>query len=230
MVFLLLGLSACASHPSVPATGRGAAWGYVRLVPREGLPAQTGRSASYGDRRLAGVELVDYSRPGFVVVYDAEGRAAGTTETLRLAVRDGVSGPRLDPAHGALRAGGAIEVVNQAGDAHVVSCPGAGLVRRLEPGAALHVDVPTPGEWPVFLLDAPQDPVRIFATPGAFSVVSEAGRFELADLEPGRHELAAWHPRFPPTTATIEVQPGEVVRVDLELRVDHRGLEVGDAR
>jgi hypothetical protein len=53
-------------------------------------------------------------------------------------------------------------------------------------------------------------------------VVSSAGSFELPDLEPGRAHLRAWHPRFPPASAWIELAPGQSRRVDLELRVDQR--------
>jgi hypothetical protein len=53
-------------------------------------------------------------------------------------------------------------------------------------------------------------------------VVSSAGSFELLDLEPGRAHLHAWHPRFPPASAWIDLAPGKSQRVDLELRVDQR--------
>jgi hypothetical protein len=211
-------LAACASAPAA-APGRAAAWGYVRLVPHEGMPAASGGSASYGDRRLADVALVDYSRPGFAVVYAEDGAPAPAGAPVRLAIRDGALGPQLAPAHAALSAGGALEVANQSSAARLVSCPAAGLVRRLDPGASLTIPVSAPGEWPVYLLDAAGEPARVFAAPGRWTVASDAGRFELADLPPGRHRLVAWHPRFPPAAASVELAAGSAVRVDLELQV-----------
>jgi hypothetical protein len=207
-------LAACASAPAA-APGRAAAWGYVRLVPHEGMPAPSAGSASYGDRRLADVELVDYARPGFAVVYAADGAPLPPGAPLRIAIRSG----RLEPAHAALAAGGALEVVNEDAEPRLVSCPAAGLVRRLEPDAALAIPVPVAGEWPVYLLDARGEPARVFAAPGRWAVASEAGRFELSDLPPGRHRLVAWHPRFPSATATVDLASDRALRVDLELQV-----------
>lgn len=216
-------LAACAGAPAPSAPGRASAWGYVRLVPHEGLAAPSAGSASYGDRRLADVALVDYSRPGFAVVY-AEGAApAPAGPPVRLAVRSGPLGPRLEPGHAALGAGGALEIANETGAARLVSCPAAGLVHRIEPGASVAIPVPRPGEWPVYLLDAAGEPARVFAAPGPWAVASDAGRFQLADLPPGRHRLVAWHPRFPPAAATVELASDSARRVDLELRVDAGG-------
>lgn len=224
-------LAACASGPPAPPEGRGGAWGYLRLVPREGLPARSPGSASYGDRRLADVSLVDYQRPGFAVVYDVAGTtaAAAAASPLRLAIRSGAVGPRIEPAHAALSAGGAIEVVNETAEPHVVSCPAAQIVRRLEPGGSVAIEADAPGEWPVFLLDAPPEQALVFAAPGAWAVTGETGRFEFADLAPGRHRLAAWHHRFPPASLEVEVPAGQVVRVDLELRVGAPAPETGVA-
>lgn len=226
-------LAACASAPDAPAPDRATAWGYVRLVPHEELPAPSAGSASYGDRRLADVALVDYSRPGFAVVYAEDGAPPPAGAPVRLAIRSGPLGPRLEPAHAALAAGGELTIDNETGDARLVSCPAAGLVRRLEPGASLAIAVSGPGEWPVYLLDAPGEPARVFAAPGPWTVASEAGRFQLADLAPGRHRLVAWHPRFPPAAATVELASGSALRVDLELRVDgaqRAAAEGADAR
>jgi len=223
--FVAAALAACASAPAA-APGRAAAWGYVRLVPHAGMPAPSAGSASYGDRRLADIELVDYSRPGFAVVYAEDGAPSPAGAPVRLAIRSGALGPRLEPAHAALAAGGALEVANETGDARLVSCPAAGLVRRLEPGASLSIPVAGPGEWPVYLLDTPGEPARVFAAPGRWAVASAAGRFELADLPPGRHRLVAWHPRFPPAAATVELAADRALRVDFELQV---GADAGAA-
>ena len=212
-------LGGCAHKPAPPAPDRASAWGYVRLVPHEGLAAPSAGSASYGDRRLADVALVDYSRPGFAVVYVADAAPAPAGTPARLAIRDEALGPRLAPAHAALAAGGTLEIRNESAAVRLVSCPAAGVVRRLGAGEALAIPLPSAGEWPVHLLDAPGEPARVFAAPGPFAVASAVGRFELADLPPGRHQLVAWHPRFPPASAAVELAAGRTQRVDLELRV-----------
>ncbi len=214
---LLLG--ACASAPPPPAPGRAAAFGYVKLVPRDGVPS-AGGSHSYGDREFEGVSFVDYSKPGFAVVYaDGPARAG---DTAALVIRSGATHAGFDPPHAALAVGGVIRIANQSGESHVVSCPGAGLVKALAAGESIEVVAATPGEWPVFLLDVAGEEARVFAAPGPYRVVSASGRFELTDLDPGRMELRAWHPRFPPASAWVDLAAGSSVRVDLELRVgDH---------
>ena len=220
-------LLACASGAPPTAPDRASAWGYVRLVPREGVAAITSGAHSYGDREVADAELVDYSKPGFAVVW-ADG-APAPAGRARVAIRSGVAGAVFDPPHAALGAGGAIEVANESGEAHVLSCPAAKLVRRLAPGESVEIAAATAGEWSIFLLDAPSAEARLFAAPGPFAVTSSAGRFSLPDLAPGAARLHAWHPRFPPATAAVELGAGASTRVDLELRVDHPGGESPDA-
>ena len=70
---------------------------------------------------------------------------------------------------------------------------------------------------------------RVFAAPGPFQVVSSAGRFALADLDPATARLHAWHPRFPPATDPVSLAAGTATRVDLELRVERAGV-ADDAR
>jgi len=214
---LLLG---CASTPA-PSAGRAAAWGYVRLVPREGVAAITsGGGHSYGDREIADAEFVDYSKPGFAVVY-ADG-AAPAAGRARVAIHAGVSAPGFEPPYAALGVGGSITVANESDAPHVVSCPGARLVRPLAPGESLEIRTDRPGEWEVFLLDAAGAEARVFAAPGPFEVVSSAGRFALADLAPGPTRIHAWHPRFPAAAVAVDLAAGQSTRVDLELRVDRR--------
>src|SRR5512138_1985343 len=124
-------LVACASAPA-PAPGRAAAFGYVKLVPHEGVVAPAAGSHSYGDRELEGVAFVDYSKPGFAVVYADGAPRAG--DRVALAIRSGAAHAVLDPPHAALGAGGTIDVENASGEPHVVSCPAARLVKRLAPG------------------------------------------------------------------------------------------------
>jgi len=210
-------LAACASAPSAPAPGRAAAWGYVRLVPREGVTIHAG-SASYGDREVADAVLVDYSKPGFAVVW-ADGAAPPATAAT-LAIRNGVDQAVFDPPHVALGAGSAITVTNDTAEPHLLSCPRAGLVRRLAAGQSVAIAAAEPGEWPLFLLDAANAGASAFAAPGPFQVVSSAGRFALSDLAPGPTRLHAWHPRFPAAATAVDLASGRATRVDLELRVD----------
>jgi len=212
-------LLACASGAPPTAPGRASAWGYVKLVPREGVAAITKGGASYGDREVADAQLLDYSKPGFAVVY-ADG-AAPPAGDARIAIRDGVTVVELDPPHAALGAGASIRVTNQSAERHVLSCPTGRLVRPLAPGESVEIAADAAGEWSLFLLDAPSAAARVFAAPGPFAVTSSAGRFALSDLAPGPARLHAWHPRFPPASTLVELGAGASTRVDLELRVEH---------
>jgi hypothetical protein len=228
-VTLVVGLlCACASTPPAPAPGRSGAWGYLKLVPREGVDAVVAAPHAYGDRRLEGVEWVDYSKPGFAVVY-AEGGNPPARERAALAIQSSDTGTHLAPPALAFGAGGELSVENRSGAAHVVSIPRGNLVRRLAPGESLSFVASAPGEWPVFLLDAPAEKALVFAAPGRYAVVSESGRFALDDLPPGRLLLRAWHPRFPSAATWVDLSAGRLSRVDFELRVDRREQGVADA-
>jgi hypothetical protein len=219
---------ACASA-APPAPGKGRAWGFLRLVPREGVTPGAGGAGAYGDRRLREVEFVDYARPGFAVVYLEEGPSPGGTALLEIRASKLQVG--LDPRHAAVGRGGTLVVRNATAASHVLSCPAAHVLRRIEPGAAAEIPLPQAGEQPVFLLDAAGSPgsaATVFVSPGPFAVTSERGRFELADLDPGRVQLHAWHPRFPPSSRWLTVAPDATTRIDLELGVD-RMEEVGGA-
>jgi hypothetical protein len=211
---------ACAGPPQAPAPGTSQAWGQLRLVPRDGVaPARPG-NASYGDRRLRDVEFVDYSRPGFAVVYVEEASPPGGE--LELAIRESRLGTRVEPAIGAIGASGRLVVRNESRIAHVISYPAAGAVLSLGPGERVELRVPRAGEQGLFLLDA-SAAATIFAAPGPYVVVSSTGRFSLSDLTPGRRELRVWHPRFPPTVRSVELAPDARVQVDLELGVGRGG-------
>lgn len=213
---------ACAPPPRLADPARAGVWGYLRLVPREGVAPGSG-GASYGDRRYGGVALVDYSKPGFAVVY-VEG-APRPAAPLALAIRSGVGGVRFEPAHAALPVGGTIQVANRSDAEQVVSCPQAGLLRSLASGEELSLPAASGGELALFVPDAPDAVARVFAAPGPFSAVSDAGRYALLELPPGAHRLHAWHPRFPPASQGVELAPGVVARVDLELGVGLSGAD-----
>lgn len=223
---LLLAL-ACASAPRLADPDRSGVWGRVRLVPREGVaPGASSGAGSYGDRRLRDVDRVDYTRPGFVVVYLADGEPAAAAPTV--AIRGDLTGARLEPSQLALGHGAEVVVANHDDRPHVVSCPAAGLLRRLGPGESLAFRPPQAGALALFLPDAPRAQARLFVAPGPFAVVDEAGRYAIVGVEPGRHRLHAWHPRFPPTVREVELAAGRVERVDLELGVGLPGATVAE--
>jgi hypothetical protein len=215
------------SGGEAPGAGESSVWGYVRLVPREGVSG-TPSSGGYGSRALADVELVDYTQPGFAVVW-AEGSPPAGGRVL-LSVRRGAARVEIDPPHAALGVGGVLAVENRDTEEHVLSCPAAGVVRRLAPGAALEIELTARGEAGVFLLDVPSSQARVFASPGPFRVVSASGRYELAGLHPGPGRVHAWHPRFPPASASLDLAAGQRMRLDLELRVDRPEEESAHAR
>ena len=212
-------LVACAGGPPPdPRDGSATAWGFLRLVPREGVtPRAAGGASPYGDPALRDVSFVDYSRPGFAVVYLEGTPSPGGLATLR--IRDGRLRPYLDPAHAAVGIGGTLRVENASAATHVLSLPDADRVRRLAPGEAVEMELVQPGAQALFVLDLPEEMGQIFVAPGRFAVTSASGRFELRDLPPGRLRLGAWHPRFPPTSRDLELAPGRTLRVDLELGV-----------
>lgn len=222
---------ACAGAPVPSAPDRSALWGHVRLVPREGVSpgGVIGGASPYGDRRYADAELVDYTRPGFAVVY-LEGTPLPGAPPTHLAVRAGIGGLHLEPRHAALAAGGRIRLENRSDAPHVVTCPRLGLVRRLAVGESVEVPVPGPGSFELFVPGADQAVAHVFAAPGPYAVADGAGRYELVDVEPGTHVLHAWHPRFPPAARSVELLPGRAARVDLELGVGLASEGEGDAR
>jgi hypothetical protein len=233
---------ACASGtPAPPTSGKAVAWGYVTLVPRGELSTATG--GAYGDRRLRDAELVDYSRPGFAVVYVASsdgepprrvssGDAA--TRDVALTVETCALGARLAPRHAALAQGDRVVVSNRTDVDQLVSCPSAGVVAKIAAGESLAFTLALPGEHAVHLLGSSvgdgvggssDAQTTLFVAPGPFSTLSAAGRFVLEDLAPGRIELRSWHPRFPPRTEHVELTPGESRRLDIEIGVGLYELE-----
>ena len=212
---------ACAtSQAPPPGPGTGAVQGMLRLVPREGVtPVKPGASA-YASRRMADVTFVDYSKPGFAVVYVAEGASPGGA--AELAIRTTGVRTRLDPAHAAVGVGGHITVRNDSAAPHVLSAPGIGMLQRLDPGQQVEIPASQAGEQPLYLLDVPRSESVVFVAPGPFTVVAEDGRFQLNGLSPGDHQLKAWHPRFPPAQASLRISDGSIAHLDLDMGVDQR--------
>lgn len=216
LALALAGGLACAGAGSAPAPGKSRVFGTLRLVPHAGAPASSGGKA-YSSLRMRDAGLVDYSTPGFAVVFVNTGTKPGGAATVT--IRDTHVEPRLEPDHLAIGDGGRITVVNASASAHILSVPAAKLVRRLGAGSRVEIDVAAAGEQGLFLLDVPEASTTVFAAPGPFAVVSTTGEFDLRDLEPGAVELRAWHPRFPPVVQTLELAPDASLRVDLDMGV-----------
>jgi hypothetical protein len=219
---LAAGALACATapEPEPSSPGTGSVQGMLRLVPREGVKPVKPGASPYADRRMADVTFVDYSKPGFAVVYLASGASPGGTAELEIRTT-GVR-TRLDPPHAAVGTGGKIAVRNGTGAAHVLSVPGIGMLQRLEPGQQVEIAAEQAGEQGLFLVDVPRSGSTVFVAPGPFSVVSHDGRFRLSGLSPGDHQLLAWHPRFPPAHAPLQIAAGRIVQLDLDMGVDQR--------
>jgi len=208
---------ACAATPSAPANGRGTLYGDLSLVPRAGVHMPASSDGSYGDVRMRDVQLVDYERPGFAVVW-LDG-AAPSPEGAHVTIRTNEFETRLEPAWVALASGGTLTLLNASPEAHTVSCPSLGVVQRLTAGESLELRVADSGAHALFLLDQPQVEGGVFAAPGPFAVLTRTGRFELRDVAPGPARLHAWHPRFPPVARDIDVVADETTRIDLEMGV-----------
>jgi hypothetical protein len=218
---------ACASTPPAPSHGRGTLYGDLKLVPHAGVVMPDATDSTYGDRRLRDARLFDYSQPGFAVVYLEGGAAPGERADVHIRATDVET--RLEPAWVALAAGGAVTVHNDTPEPHTVSCPSLSKVAKLGPGESLELRASVSGANPLFLLDRPQVESGFFAAPGPYAVLTRGARFELRDLQPGRFELHAWHPRLPPLSQPIDVVADQVTHVDLELGVGV-SRETSDAR
>jgi hypothetical protein len=216
VALVLTGGLACAGAGSAPAPGKSRVFGSLRLVPHAGAPLPSGGGA-YGSLRLRDAGLVDYSTPGFAVVFVNAGSKPGGSALVT--IRDTHVEPRLEPDHLAIGDGGRITVVNASATPHILSYPAAKLVRRLAAGERFEMAVPAAGEQGLFLLDVPEASTTVFAAPGPFAVVSTAGEYDLRDLDPGDVELRAWHPRFPPVAQRLELAPDASLRVDLDMGV-----------
>jgi hypothetical protein len=218
--FALWALLACARVPPAASANTGTLWGELHLVPRHGVVLPAARDPGYADPRYAQARLVDYSRPGFAVVYLD---APPARETALLSIRSTRLGDRIEPERAVVGALGSLEIANRSRAAHVVSCPELGLVRRLAPGEKLELAPLVPGALHVHLVGEDTGSATVFASPGPFAVVGEDARWQLTGLAPGRATLRAWHVRFPPLAREVEVRAGEVERIDLALGVDTSG-------
>ncbi len=227
LVLGLLCATACAGAPPPTLPGTGSVWGQMRLVPHEGVTPGSGGSGAYSSPALRDVRFVDYSRPGFAVVW-VEGPAA-PRDTTRVAIRDSKHIARLEPRDTAVGQAGSIVIVNESSRVQAVSDPVAGALYRIEPGRSVDITRPAAGLHSLYLLEAADVTARIFVAPGPYAVVSSRGRFRLNGLPPGEARLHAWHPHFPEIEKQIVVPLDAAVRLDLEIGVDVNNRRSTDA-
>jgi hypothetical protein len=206
-------LSACLSSPDPPRPGHGTIWGTVSLVPRAGVTR-----GAYAGRTQRRVRLVDYSHPGFAVVY-VEGLEPEARRERQLRLRSTRVGVGFEPADLVLTTGETLHIRNDTDEPQLVSIPALGVARTLAPGAAESLAVDVSGELEVFLLGARERRALLFAAPGRWARTTPDGRWELRDLPPGRHTLVTWRHRFPETRRAVEVGADLARRLDLEISV-----------
>jgi hypothetical protein len=223
-------LVACVGAPALRDAAKSGVYGYLRLRPHEGSapgPTAGAPKDAYGDRRYSDAGLVDYSKPGFAVVYlERGGEGAPAPAEIAIRARAG-GGVVFAPAHAATAVGGEIALRNLDTQPHLVSIPGAGFVRSLAAGDRAVVSASAVGALEVFAPGAPDAAATVFVAPGPFAPVNESGRFEILEVAPGPNRLGVWHPRLPPAAREVALTTGQVARVDLEIGVGRDGN--GDA-
>ncbi|MBK7974609.1 MAG: hypothetical protein IPK07_15455 [Deltaproteobacteria bacterium] len=218
----------CAASRPPPALGTSALTGTLRLVPHEGVTLP-GRADSYGDRALRDAELVDYSSPGFAVVSVAG--LESPRGTVRVTLRSTRFASRFEPRYAAVGVGGEVAIRNGDDQPRALSCPGAGVLTSVAPGAEVTVAAARSGELRCFALDRAEPhgeaaEATVYVAPGPYTVVDSDGGFVLdglgtppAGASAPATVVVVWHPRFPPLERSVALVPGSSERLDLELRV-----------
>ncbi len=233
LIFCVLVLAysfGCAGTPEADPTS-GTIWGYVRLSPKA---SQHNASSGYGDRRLAHVKRVDYSHPGFAVVF-LSAEQAKTGPPVEFVIRDGPRGPRIDPDLASATTLSDIRIRNATQIDRLISVPAVGYFSRLKPGDSDRLDVIEEGELTLHLLgrnaDGAGSKAKIWISTGPIVEIDATGRYTLRHLDRGQHELRAWHPRLPPTAPqTVDLERGDVRRIDIEIGVDAGRLDSKEIR
>lgn len=215
---LPLMIAACTSTPP-PKAGKGTLYGTVTAVPREGVKPGKKGGGPYKDPRFNSVEFVDYRRPGFVVVYLDTAPPQSGDVTLTLKESNGQL--RLSPSNGAVGLGSKIVVNNETSSSQVISCPKAEFLQGVDAGKSVTIEVKEAGAAAVFTLSDDDSKATVFVSPGAFSVASGSGAWELRDLDPKSGTVKAWHPRFPEASQGVSIKKGESQEIELQLRVEN---------
>jgi Carboxypeptidase regulatory-like domain len=217
----------CATAPA-PDPDSTVLWGYLRLLPKAGSQA---RGGGYGDRRVAEAKRVDYSQIQFAVVYVPSARSESPSPA-ELAIRASDRGSRIDPHYAATSPAAGIRITNATASPQIVSVPGAARLERVAAGESVLIPGLAPGESTVHLLGVPEGdataPAQVWVTEGVTALVDASGRYALRGLEPGRHQVRAWHPRLPPSSIyAVDLTRGSVLRLDLEIGLDSTHADAG---
>ena len=209
---------ACAGPLHAPKPGHADLFGRVELLPRTGAPPSSETTALYADRRYRDARLVDYSRPGFAVVYTDTSPALARTHVI--SILDSRFGTELQPSLSAMAVSDELRLRNETAEAHLVSCPADGELVTIEAGGEAVLRFARRGPRELVVLDRASARASVFVAPGPHAVVADSGTYELRDLAPGTHRVSVWHPRFPGQTQQVELVAGERTQVDLKLGVD----------
>ncbi len=227
LVFLSISFSGCATT-SAPIGDMGSVWGYVTLKAREGVTLNQASGSGYEDRRLKDVEFVDYSKPGFVVIY-LEHVSPPENDAVSVIFRETRFGSRFDSKYGVVGIGGKIIIENADKVGHTFSCPQIGFLKYLDSGSKAEINPKRSGELRFHVIDSIDKEALIFVSPGQYAISSDVGRWELKNITPGQHRLNAWHPRFPPVSSFIEIKKNSKLRNDIVIGVDSLRMENSNA-
>ena len=221
------------SHASVSRLCIRAAGPYTRK--RHALRRRAARSARRRDHarqgrwrvrataRMADVELVDYARPGFAVVWlEGEPSAASARE---LAIRANEFETRLEPRWLAVASRRhRCDLSTSTREPHTVSCPSLGIVRRLEPGDALELPrAATPAPTRCSCSTGRRSRAASSPPAGRSPCSARAGHFELRDVRPGAVRAARVAPASSAASnAGRRRRRPEHCELDLEMGVGRR--------
>jgi plastocyanin len=209
------------------------------LPPLRGAGVRTGRIAgsvrlesasswrlatpgAYPTRRIGAVAAGEASELENVVVFIRD--ASGAAPPMRVTVRQ--SDEVFVPHVVAVTAGSTVEFPNDDLVFHnVFSLSKAATfdLGRYPKGASKSATFTKPGIVKVYChLHAHMSAlVRVFEHP-FFTVVDREGRFELEGVEPGVHEVAAWHERAGEQTLRVTVESGNTHEVVFALPLGTR--------
>lgn len=207
-VWLALFVGCASANPPARLTGT------LELIPPVGAPVAA-NGGSYGSHRYRDATPVDYSRPGFAVVYLEDGEPP--SDLARFSIRESAAGVRLRPRYGVAGLSGVIEISNETKGPQVVSCPEASVLESVEPGASIRIVPVGPGRHSLYLPASPVGASIAFVSPGPFDRVSSLGRWALPGTPAGRWTLKTWHPRFPSFERVVEVDGDGETTVDLKI-------------
>ncbi len=199
------------THPE-PSPGMSNVWGYARMVAPDEVPD----ALAPDEAQFSEFELTRYEKPSFAVVYLENGTP--NTEPVQLTISN-ESGVCLSPHFCAMGEGADLIIKNETTQACTLSSPEQGLLIQIGPRSETQFTAGTSGSFELFPIRNPEQGAKVFVAPGPFSVLDDQGQWSLRDVDPGQHNLRAWHPRLPQTEGKIHLNVGETQRVDLEMGI-----------